>query len=79
MALKAALSHWGQALKRFAKQKEVDPPVECNRSIASEFKKRRIKTQTVLPCAETAAMLFWALLALGKIAMRKVDGSDTLA
>ncbi len=25
-----------------------------------EFK-RRIKTQTVLPCAETAAMLFWAL------------------
>ena len=28
-----------------------------------EFK-RRINTQTVLPCAETAAMLFWALLAL---------------
>src|SRR3954447_17554137 len=27
-----------------------------------EFK-RRIKTQTVLPAAETAAMLFWALLA----------------
>jgi transposase-like protein len=26
-----------------------------------EFK-RRIKTQTILPCAETAAMLFWALL-----------------
>jgi len=26
-----------------------------------EFK-RRIKTQTVLPCAETAAMLFWALM-----------------
>ena len=25
--------------------------------------KRRIKTQTVLPCAETAAMLFWALMA----------------
>jgi transposase-like protein len=30
-----------------------------------EFK-RRIKTQTVLPCAETAAMLFWALLASGQ-------------
>ena len=29
-----------------------------------EFK-RRIKTQTVLPSAETAAMLFWALLAAG--------------
>jgi transposase-like protein len=27
-----------------------------------EFK-RRIKTQTVLPCAETAAMLIWALAA----------------
>jgi hypothetical protein len=31
-----------------------------------EFK-RRIKTQTVLPSAETAAMLFWALLASGQI------------
>src|SRR6201993_3709836 len=36
-----------------------------------EFK-RRIKTQTVLPSAETAAMLFWALLASGQITMRKV-------
>ena len=43
-----------------------------------EFK-RRIKTQTVLPCAETAAMLFWALLASGQITMRKVDGWPTLA
>jgi putative transposase len=38
-----------------------------------EFK-RRIKTQTVLPSAATAAMLFWALLASGQINMRKVDG-----
>ena len=38
-----------------------------------EFK-RRIKTQTVLPSAKTAAMLFWALLASGHITMRKVDG-----
>ena len=38
-----------------------------------EFR-RRIKTQTVLPSAETAAMLFWALLASGQINMRKVDG-----
>src|SRR6186997_1627605 len=37
-----------------------------------EFK-RRIKTQTVLPSADTAAMLFWALLASGQINMRKVD------
>jgi len=42
-----------------------------------EFK-RRIKTQTVLPSADTAAMLFWALLASGQINMRKVDGWKTL-
>ncbi|MBV8739889.1 MAG: transposase, partial [Alphaproteobacteria bacterium] len=40
--------------------------------------KRRIKTQTVLPSAETAAMLFWALLASGQITMRKVDGWHSL-
>jgi hypothetical protein len=33
----------------------------------------------VLPCAETAAMLFWALLASRQIAMRKVDGWRSLA
>jgi transposase-like protein len=43
-----------------------------------EFK-RRIKMQTVLPCAETAAMLFWALMASGQITMRKVDGWQSLA
>ena len=43
-----------------------------------EFK-RRIKTQTALPSADTAAMLFWALLASGQINMRKVDGWQTLA
>jgi transposase-like protein len=43
-----------------------------------EFK-RRIKTQTVLPSSDTAAMLFWALLASGQIIMRKVDGWQTLA
>src|SRR5271156_4349203 len=43
-----------------------------------EFK-RRIKAQTVLPSADTAAMLFWALLACGQINMRKVDGWQTLA
>jgi transposase-like protein len=43
-----------------------------------EFR-RRIKTQTVLPEAETAPMLFWALLASGQIVMRKIDGWDTLA
>jgi len=43
-----------------------------------EFK-RRIKTQTVLPSSDTAAMLFWALLASGQIVMRKVDGWQTLS
>jgi transposase-like protein len=43
-----------------------------------EFK-RRIKTQTVLPSADTAAMMFWALLASGQINMRKVDGWQSLA
>jgi putative transposase len=33
----------------------------------------------LLPSAETAAMLFWALLASGQINMRKVDGWQTLA
>jgi transposase-like protein len=43
-----------------------------------EFK-RRIKTQCVLPSIETAAMLFWALLASGQTSMRKIDGWQTLA
>ena len=46
--------------------------------LREEFK-RRIKTQCVLPCAETAAMLFWALLASGQITLRKVDGWQSLA
>ena len=45
--------------------------------LPEEFK-RRIKTQTVLPSAETAAMLVWALLASGQISMRKVDGWPSL-
>jgi transposase-like protein len=43
-----------------------------------EFR-RRIKTQTVPPCAETVPMLLWALLASGQIQMRKVDGWETLS
>jgi putative transposase len=33
----------------------------------------------VLPSADTAVMLFWALLASGQTNMRKVDGWQTLA
>jgi hypothetical protein len=36
-------------------------------------------TRTVLPSVDTAAMLFWALLASGQINMRKVDGWQTIA
>ena len=34
--------------------------------------------ECLLPCAETAAMLFWALLASGQITLRRVDGWPTL-
>ena len=54
------------------------PVTNAIERLHEEFK-RRIKTQTVLPSAETAAMLFWALLASGHINMRKVDGWQTLA
>jgi transposase-like protein len=42
-----------------------------------EFR-RRIKTQTVLPCPETVPMMLWALLASGQIQMRNVDGWETI-
>jgi len=42
-----------------------------------EFK-RRIKTQCLLPCAETAGLLFWALVASGQIKLRKIDGWHSL-
>jgi putative transposase len=54
------------------------PVTNAIERLHEEFK-RRIKTQTVLPSAETAAMLFWALLASGQVIMRKVDGWQTLA
>jgi hypothetical protein len=35
--------------------------------------------ETLMPSADTAAMLFWALLASGQVIMRKVHGWQTLA
>jgi transposase-like protein len=55
---------------------EERPHSNAIERLHEEFK-RRIKTQTVLPSAETAAMLFWGLLASGQITMRKVDGWET--
>ncbi len=40
--------------------------------------KRQAKTQCALPNAETAAMLFWALMASGQITMRRIGGWQTL-
>ena len=56
---------------------EVWLPDPATERLHEEFK-RRIKTHTVLPSAETAAMLFWVLLASGQITMRKVDGRQSL-
>jgi len=57
-----------------------DPRTAANgRDQSRPFAGPPVKTQTVLPSADTAAMLFWALLASGQINMRKVDGWHTLA
>ncbi len=53
------------------------PTTNAIERLHEEFK-RRIKTQCALPNAETAAMLFWALMASGQITMRRVDGWKTL-
>ena len=55
----------------------IMPVTNAIERLHEEFK-RRIKTQCLLPCAETAAMLFWALLASGQITMRRVDGWPSL-
>jgi putative transposase len=51
---------------------EVDQEVTPSKRPREEFE-RRIKTRPLLPCAKTAAMLFWALLASGQMVTRKVD------
>lgn len=58
---------------------DLDPVRTTNaiERLNEEFR-RRIKTQAVLPCAETVPMLLWALLASGQITTRKVDGWQTL-
>jgi putative transposase len=48
-------------------------------SVCTKSSSERIKTQTVLPSADTAAALFWALIASSQINIRKVDGWQTLA
>lgn len=81
-AVAASLEEAGERLFTFtrlpANQWKSARTTNAVERLHEEFK-RRIKTQTVLPSAETAAMLFWALLASGQITMRKVDGWPTLA
>lgn len=45
--------------------------------LQEEFR-RRVKVQGMQPSAESACLLFWALLASGAVKMRKVDGFQTL-
>jgi len=58
--------------------KHLIPVTNAIERLHEEFK-RWNKTRIVLPSADTAAMLFWALLASGQINMRKVDGWKTPA
>ena len=80
-AVAASLQEAGDKLFTFARfPKSQWKSIRTTNAIErlhEEFK-RRIKTQTVLPSAETAAMLFWALLASGQITMRKIDGWESL-
>ena len=80
-AVADSLEEAGEALFAFARlpasQWKSARTTNAIERLHEEFK-RRIKTQTVLPSAETAAMLFWALLASGQITMRKVDGWQSL-
>jgi transposase-like protein len=41
--------------------------------------RRRIKVQGLLPSSESVCMMFWAMLAIGAINIRRVDGWQTLA
>jgi putative transposase len=80
-AVAASLEEAGERLFAFARlhpsQWKSARTTNAIERLHEEFK-RRIKTQTVLPSAETAAMLFWALLASGQITLRKVDGWHTI-
>ena len=80
-AVADSLEEAGEALFAFTRlpsgQWKSARPTNAIERLHEGFK-RRIKTQTVLPSAETAAMLFWALLASGQISMRKVDGWPSL-
>lgn len=80
-AAATSLAEAGGKLFTFARfSKSQWKPIRAANAIErlhGEFK-RRIKTQTALPSAETAAVLFRALLASGQIVMRKAGGWESL-
>jgi transposase-like protein len=80
-AVAASLEEAGERLFAFtrlpAEQWRSARTTNAIERLNEEFR-RRIKTQTVLPAAETVPMLFWALLASGQIVMRKVNGWQSL-
>ena len=61
-------SQWKSARTTNAPSRRM-PAFACQAVIErlNEEFRRRIKTQTVLPCAETLPMLLWALMASGQI------------
>jgi transposase-like protein len=81
-AVAASLEEAGDRLSTFLRYPDTQwKSIRTTNAIErlhEEFK-RRIKTQCLLPCADSASMLFWSLLASGQITLRKVDGWQTLA
>lgn len=81
-AVAESLEEAGERLFTFTRldpsQWKSAPTTNAIERLNEEFR-RRIKTQTVLPCAQTVPMLLWAMLAAGQIQMRKVDGWETLS
>ena len=77
-AVADSLEEAGDRLFSFTRLDQSARTTNAIERLNEEFR-RRIKTQAVLPCAETVPMLLWALLASGQIQMRKVDGWQTLS
>ncbi len=57
---------------------EVDPNHATPSSACTKSSSGASRPQCLLPCADTACMLFWALLASAQITLRKIDGWRTL-
>ncbi|OWK21451.1 hypothetical protein AJ88_23675 [Mesorhizobium amorphae CCBAU 01583] len=71
-------------MRRISKQPGIVRPCRPTTKVADPRFRRRLQFCAPVrgpwapPSAETAAMLFWALMASGQISMRKIDGWQTL-